>query len=150
METSKTEAVSRIARRNLYIVLFMVLVLGGTLLSGVLWPESAFSQWPSRAPWLIPMGIIFLAGATGVGVRWRPDSPDVQAVLTDEWRQQNLSRAIRIAFVLVLAAQVPQALLFSDLPPLRAAMGMAVMTITVALATLITLFLLFDRDTAHE
>ena len=74
----------------------------------------------------------------------------MKAVLSDEWRQASLTRALRITFVVVLLAQVPQAFLFLGLTPLRAVMAMAVMTITVALATLITLFLVFDRDMAHE
>src|SRR6266513_754895 len=97
-------------------------------------------------PWLLPVAIILFA-ATSIGRgRLNPKSAEVQVVLGDEWRQMNLTRAMRIAFFVVLIAQVPQAFLFLQLPVLRAVMGMAVATITVAMTTFITLFLIFDRE----
>ena len=65
MQSNQTEAIVRHARRNLYVVLAMVLVFAATLMSELFWPDAAFSQWPARAPWLIPLGIVFIVVASG-------------------------------------------------------------------------------------
>ena len=102
-------------------------------------------------PWLLPVAISIIFAATSMGRgRLNPKSPELQIVLGDEWRQVNLTRAMRIAFFVVLIAQVPQAFLFLQLPVLRAVMGMAVATITEAMTSFITLFLIFDREQSHE
>ena len=150
MTSNQTDLILRLARRNLFILLIGLLLLCGTLLSNVFRPDAAFSRWPSTMPWLLPVAItIFVATSIGRG-RLNPKSAEVRVVLGDEWRQVNLTRAMRFAFFVVLVAQVPQAFLFLRLPVLRAVMGMAVATITVAMITLITLFLIFDRDQSHE
>jgi hypothetical protein len=151
MTTNQTDLILRLTRRNLFILLIGVLLICGTLLSNVFRPDAPFSRWPSTMPWLLPFAISIIFAATSIGgVRLNPKSAEVQAVLGDEWRQVNLTRAMRVAFFVVLIAQVPQAFLFLRLPVLRAVMGMAVATITVAMTTLITLFLMFDRDQSHE
>jgi uncharacterized membrane protein len=80
--------------------------------------------------------------------RWDPRTAEVRAILEDEWRQRNMNRARRVAFAVVLVVQLPLGLLLAALPPLQAVMAMAAVTITVGLATLLALFLYFDRDTA--
>ena len=64
----------------------------------------------------------------------------------DEFRRVNLSRAQRAALIGVLILQIPLGLLFSHLPAMRAVIAMGVTTITLGMATVITLFLFFDRD----
>jgi hypothetical protein len=150
MTTNQTDLVLSLTRRNLIILLISVLLICGTLLSNVFRPDAAFSRWPSTMPWLLPLAIVIFAAISIGRGRLNPKSAEVQAVLGDEWRQVNLTRAMRVAFFVVLIAQVPQAFLFLRLPVLRAVMGMAVATITVAMTTLITLFLMFDRDQSHE
>jgi hypothetical protein len=150
MTTNQTDLILRLARRNLFIVLIGLLLISATLLSNVFRPDAAFSRWPSTVPWLLPVAIVILFATSMGRGRLNPKSAELQAVLGDEWRQVNLMRAMRIAFFVVLIAQVPQAFLFLQLPVLRAVMGMAVATITVAMTTLITLFLIFDRDQSHE
>ena len=151
MTTNQTDLILRLARRNLYILLIGVLLICGTLLGNVFRPDAAFSRWPSTMPWLLPVAISIIFAATSMGRgRLNPKSPELQVVLGDEWREVNLTRAMRIAFFVVLIAQVPQAFLFLQLPVLRAVMGMAVATITVAMTTFITLFLIFDREQSHE
>jgi hypothetical protein len=147
----QTDLLLRLARRNLYVVLFMIVLFGATLLSSVIAPTAPLSTWSSRAPWLIPVAIVFFVVVSASGARrWKADSPEVKIILNDEFRRASLNRALRVAFTVALIAQVPQALLFSSLPPFRAVMGMAAATITLAMATLITFFLLFDREGAHE
>ncbi len=150
MTTNQTESILRLARRNLFIVLLLILLLGGTLLSNVFQPDSPFSRWPSELPWLLPVGMVILFTTSMARVRWDPQSPEVRAILSDEWRRLNLHRAMRIAFFIVLIAQVPQTFLFMQLPVLRALMGMATATITLAMSAFLALFLIFDRDTSHE
>ncbi len=67
--------------------------------------------------------------------------------MDDEWRRMNLNRAMRFAFTGVLILQVPLGLTLAHLPALRAVMAMATATTTVGMATLISLFLYFDRET---
>ena len=151
MTTNQTDLILRLARRNLFIVLILILLICGTLLGNVFRPDAAFSRWPSTMPWLLPVAISIIFAATSMGRgRLNPKSAELQAVLGDEWRQVNLTRAMRIAFFVVLIAQVPQAFLFLQLPVLRAVMGMAVATITEAMTSFITLFLIFDREQSHE
>ena len=141
--SDQTEYALKAARRSLFIVLLMILVMGATLLSSVFLPDALLSRWPATAPWLIPVGGAILFAATGRQLR--PNSPAMRAVLGDEWRRANLGRALRGAFIVVLIAQVPQAFPFLTLPTLRAVLGMAVLTITLGMTTVISLFLLFDR-----
>src|SRR5438552_10613666 len=101
MTTNQTDRILRLTRRNLFIVLIGVLLICGTLLSNVFRPDAAFSRWPSTMPWLLPVAIIIVA-ATSIGRgRLNPKSAEVQAVLGDEWRQLNLTRAMRFAFFVV-------------------------------------------------
>jgi len=54
--------------------------------------------------------------------------------------------AMRVAFIVVLIAQIPIGLLVAHLPSLRAVMAMAISTLTLGMATLIALFLFFSRE----
>jgi FtsH-binding integral membrane protein len=142
------EALARFSRRSLFAVLVMILVLGATAIAMAVAPESMFARWPGVMPWLIPMFTIFAAvvlRTSGGGRLWNPASREVKAVLEDEFRQANLARAQRATLIVVLAAQIPLALLFTSLPASQALMALAISTITLGMATLITLFLLFDR-----
>ena len=70
-------------------------------------------------------------------------------VLDEELRRTNLYRASRLALIATLAIQWPMAIAFSAirwLPAERMAMVMAASTITFGLITLVTSFLVFDRD----
>jgi hypothetical protein len=96
---------------------------------------------------LAAAGVMGGLRATLGGARFDPRSPEVQTILRDEWRQSNMDRARRIAFLTVLGAQLPLGLLLTSLPSLQALMAMAAATTTLGLATLIAVFLLFDRDT---
>jgi hypothetical protein len=83
------------------------------------------------------------------GRRWDPPSPEAKAILNDELRQTSLNRASRAALIVVLIAQLPLGLVFgmlAQLPAARTAMAMAEATITLGMATLISLFLFFDRE----
>lgn len=132
-------------------LLVIVIVLGATVVALTLSPEGAVSRSTARGFWLIPVSIvIFVALQTSLrGRRWTPDAPEVKAIMQDEWRQTNMARASRAALIVVLVAQWPLGLLFGFLlllPPPRCASAMAASSITLGLATLIALFLLFDRE----
>ncbi len=100
-------------------------------------------------PWLLPV-LIVITGVAGRllmrGRAWDPNSPEVKKIQQYEFRRKNLSRAQRAALIVVLVLQIPLGLLFVHLPAMRAVMAMGITTITLAMATLITLFLFFDRD----
>jgi hypothetical protein len=145
----ETDLLLRASRRGLFIVLFMILALGATVLGRALWPNSGLATWPVRLPWLLPFLVVITAVAGRILMRgrtWDPKGSEMKKLQHDEFRQMNLSRAQRAALIAVLFLQIPLGLLFGHLPAMRAVMAMGTTTITLAMATLITLFLFFDRD----
>jgi hypothetical protein len=147
----RAEVFLRFSRRSLVSMLAVVLVLGGTALSLMLSPPGAVGRAANLIWWLIPVAIAaMITLAVGVGRRrWNPDAPEVQMVLDEELRRTNLYRASRLALIATLAMQWPMAMAFAAirwLPGDRMAMVMAASTITFGLVTLITSFLVFDRD----
>ena len=147
----EAEVFLRFSRRSLVSMLVVVIVLGGTALSLMLSPKGAIGRASNLVWWLIPVAvaaIITIAIAIGRR-RWSPDAPEVQMVMDEELRRTNMHRASRLALIATLAIQWPMAMAFSAirwLPGDRMAMVMAASTITFGLVTLITSFLVFDRD----
>ena len=149
--TSSTEPRSekylRFSRRSMTVLLLLVIAVGGVCLAMAIRPPS--STWSRAVPalWIVAVVIALSLQRILGGERWDPRVPEVHAIVEDEWRQRNMDRARRIAFAVVLGAQVPLGLVLSGFPPLRAVMAMATATITLGLATMLALFLYFDRDT---
>lgn len=147
--TDQMELFLRFSRRGLVVVLLAILLLGATVLGMAFWPNSALAEWPARMPWLFPILIVIAVVALRTslrGRRWDSGSPEVKVIQQDEFRRANLSRAQRAAFVVVLVAQAPLGLLLVHLPTPQALTAMAGTTVTLGMATLITLFLFFNRD----
>jgi hypothetical protein len=144
--TDREELLLRTSRRSLMIVLAMVLLAAATLIAHVLRPGTLLADWASKAPWLIPVGIVFVTLNAPIGRRIRPDAPEVKAMLADEFRQANLARAQRLSLIFVVIAQIPLAILLSGLASGAAVTVMGVASVTVAMTTLITSFLYFDRE----
>lgn len=143
---TRSEKYLRFSRRSMTVTLLVVLAVGGVCIAMAIWP--AAPSW-SRA--VTPLWIVAVVLAAGLqrtlgGDRWDPRSPEARAIADDEWRRNNMDRARRVAFVVVLAAQLPLGLLLAGLPSARALMAMAAATITLGVATLFALFLHLDRD----
>jgi len=146
---SRSERYLRSSHRTMVALLILTIVLGGFCLAMAL-------DLGDTPRWMVQTGGVFyvavvigftvLQKTTLRGERWDPKSPEVQAVLQDEWRRTNLDRAMRVAFIVVLIAQIPIGLLVAHLPSLRAVMAMAISTLTLGMATLIALFLFFSRE----
>jgi len=156
---SRSELFLRHTRRSMLIVLLLVLSLGFWSLAMALWPDGAVSRSLERASWLMPFGIVVAVTVLGSSQRkhrFTPDSAEVKAVMSDELRRSSMDRARFVAFLVVLIAQVPLALLFAqtelglglraDLPAFRAVMAMAISTITIGMTVFIVSFLVFDRE----
>ena len=149
---NSSESLVRFSRRGMGTMLVIVLVFGATALAMTLWPEGAASRFMARAAWVFPIAIVVIGvalRATLRGRRWDPRSPEAKAILNDELRQTSLNRSSRAALIVVLVAQLPLGLLFgmlAQLPATRTALAMAEATITLGMATLISLFLFFDRE----
>lgn len=146
---TRTELYLRFTRRSFVGVLALILALGGFCLVAALQPHGAFAEHIERYSWLIPIGIVILASSPLTFQRrhrFTPDSPEVKAVMKDELRRANMDRARTFALFVVLLVQVPMALFLSRWPSLSAVLAMAVATITVAMSSLITSFLVLDRD----
>jgi hypothetical protein len=146
------EVLERFSRRSMVALLFVVAILGATALALILSPAGAVGRSAARVAWLIPIAIVIAAGATQgslKGRRWNPASPEVTAIMQDEWRRANMDRAFRFALITVLAAQWPLGMLIGvmgGVPSVRTAMAMAAASITLGLMTLIALFLFFGRE----
>ena len=150
--SNRAELLLRFSRRSMIVLLFVVVVLGGVALSLMLSPAGAVGNRANLASWLMPVAIVIIVGALQTslrGQRWDPSSPEVKAILQDEWRQANIARASRAALIAVLILQWPLALalgFLARLSPPRMAMAMAASTMTLGLVTLISLLLYFDRE----
>jgi hypothetical protein len=146
-QESRSEKYLRFSRRSTMVLLFLVLVVGLVCVAMAFRPVS--THWPPLA--MLPLWIVAIVLAMGLqrtlgGERWDPRTPEVRAIVEDEWRRRNVDRARGVAFVVVLGAQLPMGLLLTSLPPLRAVMAMASGTITLGLSTFLALFLYLDRD----
>lgn len=140
----------RFTRQNMIVLLVLVVLLGASGLSLMLAPTHAVWLSAARVS-LITVGIV-IAVAVAMSLRrarWAPDAPEVRAVMQDEFRRTNMARASRVTLIVVLVAQWPLAMVLGSLThlgPPRGAMAMAASTIILGLATLITVFLFFDRE----
>ena len=144
---SRAEKLLVFSRRSMVFTLVLIIAVGAFCLAIAIWPFAP--GWPRVIVPLTLLAASLMAGlrATLQGERWDPRTAEVQIILRDEWRQSNMNRALRIAFTVVLGAQLPLGWLVASLPSLQAVMAMAVVTTTLGLATVIGLFLVFDRDT---
>ena len=146
---TRSETYLRFSRRRMTVLLLLVLAVGGVCVAMAFRPASP--TWP-RA--ILPLWIVAVVLVVGLqqtlgGDRWDSRTPEARAIAGDEWRRSNMDRARRVAFVVVLGAQLPLGLLLTMLlEPLQAVMAMAAATVTLGVATLLALFLYFDRDTA--
>jgi hypothetical protein len=130
----------------MFLLLIVVLTLGSLCIAFAFRPDDPMLVSASR---LIPIFIAIVgAGLAGLARRsgLRAGSSESKAALGDEWRQAILGRAIRVAFFVLLAVQVPLAFCFTSLPVLRALLAMAVSTITIALVTFAGTYLVLDRE----
>lgn len=143
---TRSEKYLRFSRRSMVVTLLLVLAVGGVCV--VMAIQSFAPVWSRATPALWIVAVVIIAGLqrTLGGDRWNPRAPEARAIVEDEWRRANMDRARRAAFATVLGAQVPLGLVLASLPSLQAVMAMAAATITLGLATLIALFLYFDRD----
>lgn len=98
---SRPERYLRFSHRTMVALLVITVVVGGLCLTMALRPGDV-PRWMTSAVVLLPMviatGVVTLQKVTLRGDRWDPESPEVQAVLQDEWRRTNMDRAIRVAF----------------------------------------------------
>ena len=146
--TTRYERYLRYTHRGMVVLLILVVLIGATFATISIRPDGVIAIWLPRLSVDVPIAIALIGvalQATLRGDRWDPRSPEARVVLQDEWRQANLARAMRFAFVAVVAIQVPLALWLGRLPSQRAVMAMAVLTMTLAMATFIALFLFFER-----
>ena len=145
---TRSEKYLRFSRRSMLVTLAFVLVAGAASVAMAISPEAP--AWPAarRPLQLLVIVLALWVFRTLGGERWDPKAPEARAIAADEWRRSNMDRARRAALAVVLAAQLPLALVLTFLPPSQAVMAMAATTITLGLATTLALFLYFDREEA--
>lgn len=146
---TRSERYLRFSHQSMVVLLVLILAVGALCLA-MAFRRDGGSWWMAQAGWVLSIGGAITLGVmqkvTLRGDRWDPATPEVQVIMHDEWRRTNMARAMRVAFVTILAAQIPIGLLVAHLPSLRAVMAMAIATLTLGLVTLIALFLFFSRE----
>jgi hypothetical protein len=145
----RAERYLRYSHHGMVVILVLVIAVGTAFLAVALNPDGLIARWMPRLALSVPIGVALIAAAlqwTLRGDRWDPSSPEARAVLDDEWRQVSLARSARWALGAVLAAQVPLALWLGALPAPRGVLAQAVATMTLGMAALVGLFLLFQRS----
>lgn len=145
---SRADRYQRYSRRGMLAVLVLAVVVGALTLVVTRDPQGAIARGLPRFALVVPVAIALIAGglyATLRGDRWDPRAPEARALLGDEWRQQTMARAMRGAFGAVLAVQAPLAVWLGGRPAPGSVTAMAIVTMTVGLATLCALYLVFDR-----
>ena len=145
-QADRTELLLRASRRSLFVLLALILIISATIIAHVLRPGSLLADWASRAPWLLPLAIVAIFATVVAPLRRRSGDADFKMLRDDEFRQANLARAQRAALVATVVAQIPLAISVAGLTTTAAVTTMGVGTVTVAMATLITSFLYFERD----
>jgi hypothetical protein len=149
MATDSTEALLIVSRRAFVVLLLAFVWLGATCLAIAFFPGTILAQWPMHWAWVFPVAMTFAYVAlrtTLRGSRWNTNLAESKTVMSDEFRQSNLLRAQRAAFVAVLVLQVPLALAVIHLPTTRAIVALAGTTITFGPAVLVAVFLYLDRE----
>lgn len=147
--SERVEMFLRTSRRALAVLLLFAFILGATVIAMAFSPDTWLAKWPMRFPLAFPFLVLLVFMALRLmrdGRGLRADAAEAKLVLHDEFRQANLLRAQRWAFILVLVAQVPLGLLFMRAPATRAVLGMGGMTIALGMSATILLFLFFDRE----
>ncbi len=147
--SERVEMFLRTSRRALGVLLLLVFILEATVIAIAFWPATWLAEWPTRFPLAFPFLVLLAFMAlrlTRDGRELRANAPEAKVVVNDEFRQANLLRAQRWAFILVLIAQVPLGLLFMRVSVTRAVLGMGGTTIALGMSAVILLFLFFDRE----
>jgi hypothetical protein len=132
-------------------LLFAVAVCGYFLAVGA----GALSGPPARGAALVLIALFAVsfvavpAVALG-GRRWRRGDPATQLVLRDEWTRRNWNRACRIAFGVVMWAQLPLAWLMDHLAPAPSLSIMAGLSMALGAGAFFASYLYFGRQPADE
>lgn len=142
---TRSETYLRFTHSKMLVALLLVLAVGGAGVVMAIRPQEPRWSQAMLPLWIIAVVLIVGLQRTLGGDRWEANAPEARAIMDDEWRRSNMERARRIAFGLVMGAQLPLAWLLVRLPSSQAALAMAAATMTAGLATLIALFLYFDR-----
>jgi hypothetical protein len=133
---SLTDRFFRFERHRMIALLIVTITLGTTVMSLILSAKGAVSNPANLAWWLLPVAVSALVAIqTSISGRgFKPDSPEVNAVAQDEWRQAIINRATRWSLVVVLLLQWPLGIALGSLSWLdqpRPTMAMATATIWI-------------------
>ena len=94
---------------------------------------------------LLFLGIVWLHISLK-GNRLRGSDPEIQAITKDEFRRHNWERSTRVAYLVVMAIQLPLAWLLSLRPNANAVWAMACLTTFSGGLTGMVTFLFLNRD----
>ncbi len=148
-EANRTEFLLRYTRRLAFVCLAGLLP---ALFYGVLTAWDREGQHERLQFGLLLLSPLILSlGLTWVmvsrkGAAIPSDDPDLLAIAQDEFRRLNGMRAVRVAFVTVLAVQLPLAWLLGLRPSPDSLAHMGTFTCFIGFITFLSAFLFFDRD----
>ncbi|MGZ3182156.1 MAG: hypothetical protein ACXU8N_06930 [Telluria sp.] len=144
MSDQATEQLVRRARRSLWFVLLVLLLLGAYAIALNFFPGSDAAHAADRVAPLLP--IVIVIGIAALSARkGAADAQALRVLLADELRQYALQRAQRNGLFAVLVAQPLLVALFGTISPASPLVMMAVATTVIALATVLASVLFYDR-----
>ena len=143
-----TEALTRFARRGLWLALLLILLLGIYAVLANAFPESSAARHGAWLMSLLPIAIFFAIVWLRSSLRREnahAANPAMHAVLHDELRQISMHKAFRAAFFSVLLCQPIMGFTLAWMPLPAGAQIMATVTIVVGACVFLATFLLCDR-----
>ncbi len=146
VEVEYEEKCIKYCRRSIQLALVLMLILSSVAIIQLvgLSVGSVTKSLMTLLPIYIVISIIWLTSLRKkIGVS--SSAAILRIVMEDELRAQSLNRAFRSAFLVVLIAQLPIALLFSVNTLASAAIIQSIVTAVLSVASFLTFFLIYDR-----
>ncbi|MFL6673332.1 MAG: hypothetical protein ACJ8LG_08590 [Massilia sp.] len=137
-----------LSRRQLWVALLLILVLGGHALVGLAFPDSAAALMAQRLGMVLPVIIIVMVGGLRVwaqGVSTNPSSAAMKALRNDELRQVSLRKAYANGFAAMLVLQPGLAPLLAALDTANPVAVMAGSTSLLGAVVFLASLLYYDR-----
>lgn len=144
---NETEELTRYARRNLWLVLLLVLLLGVWAVASVGLAGADAAAFAARMAIVLPVFIVIAAVALKPkkGVNTDPAGPAMKAMLNDELREASLNRACRNGFLSVLMVQPLLAFAPTWVAITHPAALMACLTVVTGVVVALATMLYYDR-----
>jgi hypothetical protein len=143
-----TDLLVQLSRRNLWVALTLLVLLGANAIAVVAFPESKAAAVANKLMMLLPVMIAIAVAALRAserGASTAPSNPAMKAILHDELRQASLARAYRNGFMAMMLVQPLLALMLTWTSVASPAALMAGASVLIGAAVFLASFLYYDR-----